>query len=215
MSVVRRVAVVTLVVTLVAAGTALAGRYDPRRKLTPADQARAAAMLLRKADLGARFQRQSGGQLVTMPIRCKALDESDLTLTGAAGSYLWLKDSMFVFGATRVYTSTADANASWRRQLSPAGRRCATSATQNQLGGRHSIGLVPFAFPRLAPRTVALRLTVRSAGATTYEDVVVLQRSRGQAFFVVGSSGGAAAKALELRVAHILAARQAKAMRGA
>ena len=83
MSLVRRVAVVALVVALVAAGTALAGRCDPRRKLTPADQARAAAMLLRTTDLGRGYSPLPGPSTWT-PQKCAALDESVLTLTGEA-----------------------------------------------------------------------------------------------------------------------------------
>jgi hypothetical protein len=213
---VRKALLLASVAVLLGAGAAIAGRYDPHRAIRAADQERARAMLLRQEDLGAGFARQPGGSLVTMPITCKALDESDLTLTAEAGSHLWLKNSMFVFAATRVYASAADANASWRRQTSPAGLKCANTATKNQLGGKASVGLVPYSFPRLAPRTAAFRATLASShGHKAYEDVIALQHSRGQAFFVVGSAGGHVTRALELRLARIVAARQAKAMRGA
>jgi len=213
---VRQALLIASVAVLLGAGVAAAGRYDPQRTLRPADQARARAMLLRQEDLGAGFARQPGGSVVTMPIGCKALDESDLTLTGEAGSHMWLKSSMFVFSATRVYASAADANASWRRQTSSAGLRCATTATKNLLGGKASVALAPYSFPRLAPRTAAYRATLASSrGHKAYEDVIALQYSRGQAFFVVGSAGGQAARALELRLARIVAARQARAMRSA
>ena len=207
--------VVILVLTLVGAGTALAGRYDPQRRITPADQARARAMLVKQVDLATGFQRLSGS-LTSTPTTCKALDESDLTLTGEAGSSLWLKGTMFVFSAAKVYASTAQANASWTRQTSRAGRDCAVADTTRVMGlGGSSVSLVTRAFPRLAPRTVSYRVTITSqSGVSRYMDVVALQRSRGQAIFVVGSGGTSSTKALEVRLGRILAARMSTALRG-
>jgi len=74
---VKRLVVGSLVVTLVLSGAALAGRGDPEKKITRADQARAKAMLLRKADF-------APGVKATPPSRdesdfyCEALDQSDL-----------------------------------------------------------------------------------------------------------------------------------------
>jgi hypothetical protein len=46
-----RIVTLRLAVVLVATGSALAARGDPQKRITPADQARAKAMLLRAADL--------------------------------------------------------------------------------------------------------------------------------------------------------------------
>ena len=73
----RRVLVLALLLGLVVTGAALAGRGDPQKRIVPADQARAKAMLLRKSDSAVPYR------VTRLPdtgdFYCKALDESDLT----------------------------------------------------------------------------------------------------------------------------------------
>lgn len=157
MSLVRRVAVVALVVALVAAGTALAGRYDPRRKLTPADQARAAAMLLRTTDLGRGYSPLPGPSTWT-PQKCAALDESVLTLTGERFAPSWTARNALVVAVARVYASVADADRSWRLELGPVGVKC-----QSAPSGGAPVTISPMTIPALAPRTIALRMHFTAA----------------------------------------------------
>ncbi len=104
MSVVRRLAVVTLAVTLFATGTALAGRYDPRRELIPADQARAAAMLPRTADLGRGYKPDTSPTTWTSRT-CAGIDESGLTLTGERFAPVWISSTSIVVAVARLYES--------------------------------------------------------------------------------------------------------------
>ncbi len=82
MRTVRRLLAVSLLASLVVAGTASATHQDPQKKLTKADNARARAMLLKRTDLAPGFQAQpSSGE--DPHIDCPAsVSESDLTLTG-------------------------------------------------------------------------------------------------------------------------------------
>ena len=104
-----------LLVLAVVTGTASAGRGDPQKHLTAADNARARSMLLRRADLGPRLhasRQSSAGR----DAYCKALDESDLTLTGEAKSPTLQLGARFVgLVGAGVSSRSADANASWRR----------------------------------------------------------------------------------------------------
>jgi hypothetical protein len=76
---------------LTVAGIAAASRGDPKKEIRPADQARARAMLLRRGDLGKGFKRIKFSQSDSNPY-CKALDESDLVVTGKAESPLFGQD---------------------------------------------------------------------------------------------------------------------------
>ena len=182
MSRVRRVAVVTLVVALVAAGTALAGRYDPRRKLTPADQARAAAMLLRTADLGRGYSPQSRGPLGlrrrqvhgARRVRSDAHRRGRLE-PGRPGL-------AFVVAAARVYASTADADRSWRPSWARPGE-CAKCAQSAPSGGAPVTSRPDRLSRRSRParsRSDALHCRHRRRGAVRRRRVA-LQRGRGQA----------------------------------
>src|SRR5262249_54808322 len=104
---VRLASVVVIVLALVVTATALAGRGDPKERFTPADQARARAMLLRVGDLNAAYAAHpapisSGG------LNCAALDESDLTLTGRGSSPIFTAAGEFVSSSAAVYKTRAD-----------------------------------------------------------------------------------------------------------
>lgn len=214
MSIVRRVAVVTLVLALIATGTALAGRFDPRRKLIPADQARAAAMVLRTADLGPGYSPLPGPS-IPAPQTCAALDESDLTLTGERFAPSWTSSKSFVVTVARVYASVSDADRAWALETSRVGIQCRAAPP-----GRAPGTVSRLAFPSLAPRTVAFRTRyVANVGGSRTKlvaDVILLQRGRGRvSFAIVTPATSPPSRALELRLARIVAARQAKAMHGA
>ena len=123
----RVVALAVIAVALVAAAVAAAGRGDPQRAITKADQARAKAMLLRRADFAAGVKATKPGP--DADLYCAALDESDLTLTGDADSPDFTQQTAATFISIRsgasIYRTTAQALASWRRGTSAAGERCA------------------------------------------------------------------------------------------
>lgn len=212
----RRLVACLLLLSLVAAGTAVADRGDPKRAITKADQARARAMLLRQSDFPPGFVGTPSGPDPAEDY-CRAIDESDLTLTGEAESKEFERGLSFVASLAQVYASTAEANASWRRRTSAAGRKCAEAAFRrdaaNNGGSVESFGTVPF--PRLAQRSFALRLVVSApTGGRFVADVVLLQQGRAQAALVLGSGLTPTPKAEELRYARVVAGRMALAMRG-
>ena len=215
----RRPAVVALAVALVATGSALAAKGDPQKRITPADQARARATLIRPADLpGYRVGPPQGD---SGDFYCAALDASDLTLTGEAASRQFALTIVFVASSSEVYESVRDADAAWRRSTSPAGVRCATILLGREFAkqGARLLSLRKIAFPRVASRTVAFRLKL-SASTPQGEvpmtvDLVALMHSRAHASIVVGSALVPPERAEELRIARIVALRMRAAMRGA
>ena len=215
---VRRLLVVLSLVGLVTAGSAVANHLDPQKRIRPADQARARAMLLRKADLSPAYKATPASP-DEVDVDCKALDESDLTLTGEAESPEFQVQGgvEFISSLAQVYASVADANTSWRRGTSAAGEKCAKDEFRRQFQ-KAGIRLDSFrrtAFPRLAERSVAYRLVASSQGVRVYIDVVVLMQSRGQAALLLGSALTPIPKAEQVRLARLVAGRMAKSMRGA
>jgi hypothetical protein len=211
----RRLLGVLLVLALLGSGAASASHRDPERRLTPADQALARSLLLRRGDLGIGYRTIPSGP--PGHLDCAALDESDLTLTGEARSATWARDITLVASYANVYRSAANANASFQRSASAAGRRCVARALQRDLGsgGARVLPIRQISFPRVAPRTSAFRVVLEPAagGPAITIDLIVLQRSRAQAFFYVGSLGVPPVKAEEVRLARIVAARLAKGTR--
>lgn len=214
---VRRLLALGLVLALAGGGAALAARGDPQERLTPADQARAKAMLVRPADLPAFQSRpgSSGGDFY-----CAALDESDLTLTGDAQGREFLLGTVSITSTAHVYQSVPDANASWRRATSAAGVRCARTVLAREFAARgiRLVALRKAAFPRLAQKSIAFRATLSGQTAQgdlrVYVDLVALMHSRAQATLVVGSALVVPPRAEELRLGRLVARRMATAMRG-
>ena len=121
--------------------------------------------------------------------------------------------------AAQVYQSAGDASASWRRAVSAPGTACAAETLRREFAkqGVDLVSLRKVAFPRLAERSVAYRVTL---AATTpqgqvpvYVDLVAMARSRAHATVVVGSALVPPQKAEELRLARIVAGRMAAALR--
>lgn len=215
MRLLRRRLACLLVLALVGSGAALAGRGDPQEKLTAADTARARSMVLRKADVP-RFASQP------VPRRdddfyCRAVDESDLTVTGEAlGPNLFGRREA-VRSAATVYRSLTDAYTAWRRSSSKAGVECLRRLALDEIKGTGT-RLASFerrAAPRVAQRSLAFGLVFeRSDGLRVYVDIVVLQQSRAQAGLVFESLGGSVTTRFVTTLARRVAARMATAMRG-
>jgi hypothetical protein len=213
---------VLAVAAALAAGAAasVAGKGDPQRAITKADQARAKAMLLRRADFAAGFTATKPGP--DADLYCAALDESDLTITGDADSPDFTRQASATFlsiqsGAT-IYRTQAEALTSWRRGTSAAGERCARDvlAKEFRKSGLLVKRLSRVTFPKLAPLTVAYRLVVTGTGqagtVAAYGDIVVMQRGRAQAGVLVLSLGAPLVRPELVFFARAVARRQAKAM---
>jgi hypothetical protein len=212
---VPRLVALVLLLALLVTGSALAVRGDPQKRITPADQARARAMLLQRADLGLGF-RALPSSPQEADAYCKALDESDLTVTGEAESPTFQGGVEFVSSVSQVYESAADSAASWRRGTSAAGDACVRE--QFRRGFRaQGARLERFArtpLPRLAERSVAYRLVLSSRGVRAFLDVVALKQGRGQAGLIFGSALTPMPKDEEVRLAKAVARRMTKAMQG-
>jgi len=213
----RRLLFAFAVLALVTAGSAVADHLDPKKRITPADQARARAMLLKRTDLPG-FRGTPAG--VGEPhIDCAAsVGEADLTLTGEAEGLQFVLGPVSVNSASQIYESAADATASWRRGTSAAGTKCLTDLLRREFT-KQGIRLVSFrkvAFPRVSERTVAYRVTLSvqtpQGPAPLYADVVVLLRSRALAQVFVASAFVAPRRAEELRLARLVAGRMARAL---
>lgn len=212
----KRSLALVLVIMLGTAGAALGGRGDPEKRIVPADQARAKVMLLRRSDFGSAFKTTPPSGAET-DFYCKALDESDLTLTGEAESPTFQGGVEFVSSLSQVYESRADSNASWRRGTSAAGETCARDAFRRQFqkDGVRMESFRRIAFPPSAERSVAYRLVAFSQGARVFLDVVVLKQGRAQAALLLGSALTPMPKDVEVQLARVVAGRMKSAMRGA
>jgi hypothetical protein len=212
----HRSAVLFVVLALVVAGSAFAARGDPQKHIKPADQARARAMLIRKADLGLAFR-----ALPSNPDQgdfyCKALDESDLTLTGDAESPDFQGATTFVSAEAEIYESVADANTSWRRGTSPAGETCIRSLFKSEFakGAVRFLSFRRLQFPHVIQKTIAYRLVASSQGVRIFFDVLVLQQGRAQVSIAIGAGLIPPPNDEEVRLARLTSRRIVKAMQGA
>ena len=214
-----RLLTAAVLLALVVSGAALAAAGDhgeAQKRIVKADQARAKAMLLRRTDLPAGFK-------ATRPAPdsghyyCKALDESDLTITGEAESQDFDAQLVFASSGAMLYETLADAEASWRRSTSTAGVACARNLLTREFRKQ---GLVvravrKIAFPKVSPgRTLAYRLEVRAHDVPVLFDVIGLEHGRAHVNLLVGSALQPFPKPEAVRLARLLAGRTARAMRG-
>lgn len=216
-----RLLTLALLACLVVAGSASGTHQDPKKKLTKADNARARAMLIKRTDLATGFQARLDSGENPHSVCSAAVSESDLTITGEADGKQFALGVVFVASASQVYASMADASASWRRATSPEGVNCATALLRREFSkqGIDLVSLRKIAFPRVSERTVAYRVrlsaTTEQGRVPLYVDIVALMRSRAQATVIVGSALVVPTRVDELRYARLVAARMARAMRGA
>lgn len=213
---VRRALALLLALSLATAGAALAGKGDPQKRIVPSDQRRAKSMLLRQGDFGPGF-RAAPGPPESSDVYCKALDESDLTLTGEARSQTFAAGVEAYSSLAQVYGSRADSNASWRRGTSSTALECVRKQFRRAFaaqGGRlESFGRIPF--PRVAEQSAAYRVVVSSQGVRAYLDVVALKQGRAHVALLTVSPLTPVPKEEETRLARVLARRMQSAMRGA
>jgi hypothetical protein len=211
----RRLLACVLLLALVLSSVALAAPGDPKRKINRVDQARATAMLLRKADLSPDFKATPSSPDAG-DFYCRALDESDLTLTGDAETPEFQGGIVFVSSLAQVYATAADANRAWQRGVSPPGQRCARDVFRREIAGTGAkfVSFGRVAFPRLAQRSVAYRLVLDAQGVRLVVDVVVMHQTRAQAAVLIGAALSPVPKSEKLRLARLVAARMERAMQG-
>jgi hypothetical protein len=214
----RRLLACFALLALVASGVALAGRGDPKQRLSAADNARAKSMLVKKADLGAGFV---AGPVVRpeSDFYCRALDESDLTVTGKAfsPSFRAAGGIVSISSYSDVYASRAQARVSWRRGTSAAGQACLRAGARRE-AERAGLRFVSFrwlSLPRFAEQSVAFRASVRQQGVNAFVDIVALRQSRAFVAITFFSADAPVPTSAVVRLARIIAERMATAMRGA
>jgi hypothetical protein len=157
-----------LVACLAVPALALGADGEPRKRIVPADQKRAVAALLTRSDLAAGWKRVHTPDSGDDGLKCPGFDpdESDLTLTGESESEFESTDgSRYITSFSEVYVSARHARASWSRSAKPALARCIGHFFREGIakdGGTATIVRQgPIAFPRVAPRTIALRVATR------------------------------------------------------
>lgn len=207
-----------LLTALVVVGAAAAARGDPQKQFTPADQARAKAMLLRKADFGPGWKASKPSDEED-DFYCNALDESDLVLTGEGESLDFEKESASGYvsagSLSSVYKTAAQSAASWRRGTSAAALSCVEQEYRRwaRSEGFRFVSLRRMAFPRLAPQTTAFRVTFKFDGVPVIVDLIGMRNGRAQAGPIFAGGPAAFPRAEEVRLAKLVADRMAEAMR--
>jgi hypothetical protein len=201
---------------LVAAAGAQADHLDPQKRIVPADQARARSMLLKRADVAAVAKERPAGKQVHTT--CRALDESDLVQTGHATSpEITLADLISFQSVSGVYATAAHAATAWRRGTGAAGFACGqVEFSKLATGGLEFESFRTLPFPRVAQRTKAYRATytgvLQGQRYRLYGDAVYLLHARAIVGFFVASPIVVPRKAVELRLARLVARRMARAM---
>jgi hypothetical protein len=211
----RRLLACFLAVALVWAGAAVAGRGDPQERLTAADNARAKSMVLRRSDL-------PPFAVASAPKRdddfyCRAVDESDLTVTGKAEGPFFVGRLEAVRSFATIYRSLGDANSSWRRGSSAAGVECLRRQALDEVKGTGTrvVSVQKRAAPRVGTRSLGFRVVFqRQDGVRVYVDAVVIQQSRAHVALVFEGLGGSVTPRFVSQLSRTLADRMRSAMRG-
>ena len=201
----RSALILLAVLALAGTSAAVAGRGDPQKRITPADQARAKSMLLRAGDFNAGYTAlpTSGGS--GGGFYCAALDESDLTLTGQAQSPSFTATGEYVISSASVYRSGSDATTSWKRGTSAVGQQCLRARLRSELR---------MAFPKRGDLSVAFSGVASQQGIRIYVDVVAMQVSRSQTAVSYISALAPPPSGELRRLTALVAKRAAAAMRG-
>jgi hypothetical protein len=200
-----RVAVL-LVGCLALPALALAAGTDPVKRIDPADQRKAASIILQRADLGAGWRKVSVTPDDVADVSCPGFnpDLSNLTVTGdAKTTYKKAVGVQSVYSGASVYETKADALALRSRTVKPGLARCLAHTLKQGMDEENgTVTIVSqgrMAFPKVAPRTAAFHVvasvSVRQAGQTVTLPFtlhwVVLGRGRAEtAFFALGVGKG-------------------------
>jgi hypothetical protein len=159
----RRVVLLLLIVLAVPA-LALAADTDPKKQINPADQRKAASIVLKRADFAAGWRKApntpDSGEDPTCPGYNP--DQSDLILTGEVVAEFEATGGIpSLSSIANIYKTRRDALAAWTRSARPALASCLArffkQAVEGEGGKASIVRSGPFAFPKLAPRAVAYR----------------------------------------------------------
>lgn len=214
-----RALVLTIALSLGLVGAAMAHHLDPQERIRAVDQQRASAMLLRLADLPAGYapERTSG---LEPHITCRALDQSDLVLTGRAKSPNWAREYQIVGSYAAIHRTVDDARAAWRRSTSRAGLDCLRLEFRNALlqpGENVRVTIRELPSPKLSvtARTYRMSLSPTSPPGQppqAFIDVVLLTLGRAQAGLVFVGIVSPPAKATEVALSRLAAKRMRAAL---
>ena len=218
----------TVAVLVVGAGPATATTSDDvRRRPVPADQARARAIVLTRADLGSAWR--SLGRISTRRPTCPpafAPRLSRLVVQGERGGEQLRRQGKetqeLVASSVEVYGTAAQANQAWRLWSSPAAIACMSQLVSNAAPIPEGSLMVDseasaLQLPRVAPRQLARRFLVLWVGDGSIEtltvDYVHLVRGRTSVALFVQRLGppGKPDEALERRLLRLLGKRLAVA----
>jgi hypothetical protein len=194
---VRRRVAAFLAVALVVPAIALAADADPKRRINPADERKATAIVLKRADFAAGWRRISTPSSDDDDLTCPYYKPigSDLTITGDAESEFERTGGIpSVLSYADIYISTKDAAAAWTRTVKLAAARCFADFFKKEAAADPDVTVTgvtygKLAFPRLAPRTAAFRIgmtmNVSQGGETAKVPIaihlVVVGRGRAEA----------------------------------
>ncbi len=220
----RAIAVILLALALAQAAAGADG--EPRRALTEKGTATARSVVLKRGDLSPGFTAQKRpDDDLPAGVRCGALDESDLTISGTAESpdFQFVQPGILVtVGSTvNVYRTLADATRSWTRGTSSKTATCFADVVRLGAPRGQKVEIVSakrLSFPTVAPRTAAFRIvaTLTLPGMQrirAYVDAIILQNGRVQSGLVFTSLGQPLGQATEVGLAALVATRLASASR--
>jgi hypothetical protein len=193
----RRLALVLLAVLAVPA-LALAADTDPKRKINPADERKAASIVFKRTDFTAGWKRTTSPS-TDDDISCSYYkpNGSDLTLTGDAEAEFEQPGGIpSIYSYADIYVTPKDATTAWARTVKPALPRCLADYFKKEATTPSSTVTIvrtgPIAFPKVAPRTAAYRIVVRVAVTANGQTqnvpltlhMVVVGRGRAEAGFL-------------------------------
>jgi hypothetical protein len=210
-----RLLILVALLALLVSGAALAGRGDPRERLTPADLKRARAMLLRSSDFGPAY-RAIPPTSSTSQFYCPALDESRLTITGKRQSPTFQGGVEFASSLSRVYRTAGEAATSWKLGTTPAGEACARKELESQFrtAGTRVASFTRMPFPRFTERSQRYRVVIESQGVRAFVDAIALKKGRAEVGLILGSGLTPMPIDEEIRLTRSVARRMASAMKG-
>ena len=205
--------VLTVLVALAVTPVAWGADGEPKKALTSKGNATARSVVLKRGDLSTAFTlRTRPDEDLPKGVRCGALDESDLTITGEAQSpdFQLSQPGLFVTigSTTNVYRSLGEAGKSWKRGTSAQTTTCLADIVRLSAPPGQRVSIVSakrLTFPKVAPMTSAFRvvatLTIGGNRVRAYVDAIILQHGRIQSGVVFTSLGRPVGQADELGLA--------------
>jgi hypothetical protein len=213
----KRLLALWIAAALLTAAAAAADSTDPKTKLTKVDQARAAASLLRFSDLGPAWS-GAGETPTTLKIPVCPGDQpnnSDLTLTGHAESYLQLKsEGLQIDTDVEIFETAGQVGTLVKRMVTPLLSGCLRYDLLKSLGSSAAtVGNVTLVKLRDAgTHSSDYRVSLTYGGHPVVSDYLFVSQGRTQFFVNVVAPGPLTGQLLGLedRIAATLAGRAAK-----